>query len=83
MNLNDGTLEGFALAGRPVKEVEFLRTQGDPYYVVASDPGSPVEPNVLYDPNYRNFDVEGYRIYRGRVDAPNIVGCFRRKRLSR
>ncbi len=27
-------------------------------------------PNVLYDPNYRQFDVEGYRIYRGRVDDP-------------
>ena len=25
--------------------------------------------NTLYDPNYRKFDVEGYRIYRGRVDA--------------
>jgi len=42
--------------------------QGDPYYVVASNPGTPVEPNVLYDPNYRQYDVEGYRIYRGRVD---------------
>ena len=26
--------------------------------------------NPLYDPNYRQFDVEGYRIYRGRVDSP-------------
>ena len=42
--------------------------QGDPYYVVASNPGTPLEPNVLYDPNYRQYDVEGYRIYRGRVD---------------
>ena len=42
--------------------------QGDPYFVVASDPGTPLEPNVLYDPNYRQYDVEGYRIYRGRVD---------------
>ena len=42
--------------------------QGDPYYVVASYPGTPVAPNVLYDPNYRQYDVEGYRIYRGRVD---------------
>ena len=23
---------------------------------------------MLYDPNYRQYDVEGYRIYRGRVD---------------
>jgi hypothetical protein len=34
---------------------------GDPYFAVASDPSS-----ALYDPNYRQFDVEGYRIYRGR-----------------
>jgi len=33
---------------------------GDPFYVAAGDPESP-----LYDPNYRQFDVEGYRIYRG------------------
>ena len=36
---------------------------GDPYYSVASNVNNP-----LYDPNYRQFDVEGYRIYRGRVD---------------
>jgi len=34
---------------------------GDPYYEVASDPTS-----ALYDPNFRQYDVEGYRIYRGR-----------------
>jgi hypothetical protein len=33
---------------------------GDPYFALASDPSS-----ALYDPNYRQFDVEGYRIYRG------------------
>lgn len=33
---------------------------GDPYYALASDRSS-----ALYDPNYRQFDVEGYRIYRG------------------
>lgn len=43
-------------------------TQGDPYFAVASDPGIPGAPNLLYDPNYRQFDVEGYRVYRGRVD---------------
>jgi hypothetical protein len=50
---------------------------GDPYYAVASQ-ATVFDPNVganvanfLYDPNYRNLDVEGYRIYRGRVDAPN------------
>ncbi|HET9385538.1 MAG TPA: hypothetical protein VFO67_10345 [Gemmatimonadales bacterium] len=33
---------------------------GDPYFALASDRSS-----ALYDPNYRQFDVEGYRIYRG------------------
>ena len=41
-------------------------TSGDPYYAIASDVAS-----ALYDPNYRQFDVEGYRIYRGRVDSPD------------
>ncbi len=35
---------------------------GDPYFVIASNPAS-----TLYDPNFRKFDVEGYRIYRGRT----------------
>jgi hypothetical protein len=54
-------------------------SQGDPYYQIASSPmitpdsgGAPVV-NNLYDPNYRQFDVEGYRIYRGRVDAPTSL----------
>ena len=34
---------------------------GDPYFAIASDPTSP-----FYDANYRQFDVEGYRVYRGR-----------------
>ena len=34
--------------------------------------GDPV-PNPLFDPNYRQFDVEGYRVYRGRVDSPNSL----------
>ena len=34
---------------------------GDPYFEVASNSASP-----LYDPNFRQYDVEGYRIYRGR-----------------
>lgn len=33
---------------------------GDPFYVVASDPES-----ALYNPNYREIDVEGYRVWRG------------------
>lgn len=41
-------------------------TTGDPYYAVAQDVST-----LLYDPNYREFDVEGYRIYRGRTDSPD------------
>jgi hypothetical protein len=37
---------------------------GDPYFAVASNPTS-----ALYDPDYRQYDVEGYRIYRGRTAA--------------
>lgn len=51
-------------------------TTPDPFFAVASQPtvldpitGVPVA-NVLYDPNFRGLDVEGYRIYRGRVDNP-------------
>jgi len=50
---------------------------GDPFFALASAPTSVnpetgiTEVNPLYDPNYRQFDVEGYRIYRGRVDSPN------------
>jgi hypothetical protein len=54
-------------------------TSGDPYFEVANDPGVPGDPNPLYDPNYRQFDVEGYRIYRGRVDngdALELVAQF-------
>jgi hypothetical protein len=50
---------------------------GDPFFTVANAPtianpetGLP-EANPLYDPNYRQLDVEGYRVYRGRVDSPN------------
>jgi hypothetical protein len=55
-------------------------TTGDPFFAVAqkanvqnpANPGNPADtvPNALYDPNYRQFDVEGYRVYRGRVDNP-------------
>jgi hypothetical protein len=55
---------------------------GDPFFAVASAPTrvSPetglVEPNPLFDPNYRQFDVEGYRVYRGRVDSPNELALI-------
>ena len=41
-------------------EESATETLGDPFYQVASDPASP-----LYNPNYREFDVEGYRVWRG------------------
>lgn len=48
-------------------------TLGDPFFAIASQPQVDGNPNPLYDPNYRQFDVEGYRVYRGRVDAPNSL----------
>ena len=45
---------------------------GDPFFAIATSATDALGgANALYDPNYRQFDVEGYRIYRGRVDAPN------------
>ena len=41
--------------------------QGDAYFAIANDPTQ----GARYDPAYRQFDVEGYRIYRGRTDTPN------------
>jgi hypothetical protein len=47
-------------------------TAGDPSIGLVGEPtlldGTP---NPQYDPNFRRFDVEGYRIYRGRVDTPS------------
>ena len=55
---------------------------GDPFFAVASSPtvpdpvtGTPTT-NLLFDPNYREKDVEGYRIYRGRVDSPNSLSLI-------
>ena len=45
---------------------------GDPYFPAASDPLSP-----LYDPNYRQNDVEGYRVWRGRsLESLQLVAQF-------
>ena len=45
---------------------------GDPYFPLASDPLSP-----LYDPNFRQFDVEGYRIWRGRsLSSMEVVAQY-------
>ncbi len=47
-------------------------TIADPYFVIASDPTSP-----LYDPNFRQFAVEGYRVYRGfNPNALQLVAQF-------
>lgn len=49
-------------------------TAGDPFFAIATAPNTPEGGiNPLYDPNYRNVDVEGYRVYRGRVDSPNSL----------
>ncbi len=45
---------------------------GDPFFVVASDSTS-----ALFNPNYRNLDVEGYRVFRGTTpDNIQQVGQF-------
>jgi hypothetical protein len=55
---------------------------GDPFFGVANAPTVPnpdtgdPEPNPLYDPNYRQLDVEGYRVYRGRTDSPNELALI-------
>ncbi|MBA2304817.1 MAG: hypothetical protein H0W08_19585 [Acidobacteria bacterium] len=47
-------------------------TAGDPSFGLVNQPtSSGGTPNLMFDPNYRQFDVEGYRIYRGRVDTPS------------
>lgn len=55
-------------------------TTPDPFFAVASSPTTTVTNpdgttsevvNPLYDPNFRDLDVEGYRIYRGRVSNPS------------
>ncbi len=48
-----------------VWEKSASEASGDPYFAVASDLAS----GPLYDPNFRHFDVEGYRIYRGRTSS--------------
>jgi hypothetical protein len=47
-------------------------TIGDPFFAIASNIANP-----LYDPNFRKFDVEGYRIWRGRNAATmEVVVAF-------
>ena len=51
---------------------------GDPFFAVASAPLNPDNSvNVLYDPDFRQYDVEGYRIYRGRTtSALDLIAQF-------
>ena len=53
---------------------------GDPFYQISKDAVNPdLTVNAIYDANYREFDVEGYRVYRGRVDSPDeltLLGQF-------
>ena len=47
-------------------------TAGDPFFAIANDPTS-----ALFDPNFREFDVEGYRVYRGRTaGALELIAQF-------
>ncbi|MFO7588510.1 MAG: hypothetical protein R6X22_10600, partial [Gemmatimonadota bacterium] len=45
---------------------------GDPFFVVAGD-----EASALFNPNYREFDVEGYRVWRGTTPSDlQLIGQF-------
>jgi hypothetical protein len=47
-------------------------TTPDPFFAIASTPlNADGTVNPLYDPNFRDTDVEGYRIYRGRTSNPS------------
>jgi hypothetical protein len=48
-------------------------TGGDPYFNVAAAPFVNSVANPLYDPNYRRFDVEGYRVWRGRTPSQMVL----------
>jgi hypothetical protein len=41
-------------------------TTADPFYAVASDPSG-----SLYDPSYRQFDFEGYRVWKSMTGRPD------------
>jgi hypothetical protein len=58
------------VAWQPSETETIKANGGDPFYAVASQPLNPdLTPNALYDPNFRQYDVEGYRIYRGRTTS--------------
>ena len=58
-------------------------TTGNPFFAVASQPfqtcpgGVGQCLNALYDPNFRHYDVEGYRVWRGRTQSDmQVVAQF-------
>ncbi len=60
-------------------ETETVKANGgDPFFAVASAPLNPdLSTNLLYDPNFKQYDVEGYRIYRGRTtSALDLIAQF-------
>ncbi len=58
------------VAWQPSETETIKANGGDPFYSVASQPLNPdLTPNALYNPNFRQYDVEGYRIYRGRTTS--------------
>lgn len=56
-------------AATVVWQASQTETDGDLYFNIASQPIVSGTQNALYDPNFRKFDVEGYRIYRGRSSS--------------
>ncbi len=55
-----------------VWEASATEATGDPYFAAASDAATP-----LYDPSYREFDVEGYCVWRGTSpDHMQLVAQF-------
>jgi hypothetical protein len=65
-----------------VWEPSTTETLGDPYFAIANadsvlNPDSVLVANALFDPNFRQFDVEGYRVYRGRTaGALGLIAQF-------
>ena len=58
------------VAWQPTETETIKPGGGDPFYAIASRPLNPdLTPNPLYDPNFKQYDVEGYRVYRGRTTS--------------
>lgn len=73
----DGQLGGGEIRAAPrslLGKAQMAQAIFDARFLVPTAPVAPefgaTEVNALYDPNFRKFDVEGYRIYRGRSSNP-------------